>query len=70
MTLSTTRYRVVLVVDASAFERAIGDKVEKGETVGHLAGRAVRAPFKAIIENACRETQNQSLVVTLIEDGR
>ncbi len=62
--------RIVVKVDASVFERNAGDRVEKGETLGRFAGRAVKAPFNAIIESISFDADSHALVVTLVEEGQ
>ncbi len=65
--MSVTRYRVVIKLDRSLFEFNVGDSVKKSETLGYLEGRSVEAPFEAVVEDVCYSTEDQTLVVTLVE---
>ena len=68
--MSVTRYRVVIRLDTSLFKLDIGDSVEKSEKLGYLRGRAVEAPFDAIVEDVCssvKDAGDQMLLVTLFE---
>jgi hypothetical protein len=62
--------RVVIKVDASVFERDVGELVEKGETLGRWAGRAVQAPFNAIVESISFDADSHALIVILVEGGQ
>ncbi len=65
--MNTYENRVVIRVDASVFERNAGDRVEKGETLGNFGGKAVEAPFNAVIESIAFDADSHALVVTLLE---
>jgi len=67
--MNVTAYRAFIKVDASGFEKEIGDLLEKGEIFG-LGMRVVKAPFRAIVEDISVDAEDHALIVCLVEAGR
>ena len=59
--------RVVIRLDASVFEKNVGDLVKKGEILGRFADGTVESPFDAVIESVSFDADSHTLVVTLVE---
>jgi len=68
--MNVTAYRAFIKVDASGFEKEIGDLLEKGEIFGRLGMRVVKAPFRAIVEDISVDAEDHALIVCLVEAGR
>lgn len=60
-------WAVLFFDDDQAFTFKLGERVQKGETMGHCFGRLVQAPFDAIVDHISVDVHNQSLLVTLIQ---
>jgi hypothetical protein len=58
--------KITLHVDASVFNRRLGDHIKKGEMLGQRGGQDVNAPFDALIKAASFEPDNHLLEVTLV----
>ena len=64
------RDRVVVQIDATVFERDIGDIVRANETLGELGGHPVKTPFDAVIENILFNPRRHSLMIPLLSKSR
>ena len=65
--MNTNEDRTAIKIDASVFEKRIGDSVKKGEVLGNFAGNAVEAPFDGIIEGTSFDPGDHALVIILKE---
>jgi len=63
--MNTNEDRTAIKIDASVFEKKIGDSVKKGEILGNFAGSAVEAPFDGIIEGTSFDPEDHALIVVL-----
>jgi hypothetical protein len=66
--MTTKVKKTVIRVDASVFEKKSGDRVEKGEILGHFTGSAVKVPFDGIIEGISFEPDDHTLIVVVKEE--
>lgn len=60
------RGRTIVRVDATRFEKRIGDEVHTGEALGEWDGQTVCAPLDGYVENVSFCPENHSLVITLV----
>jgi hypothetical protein len=59
--------RTIIKVEASAFNKTNGDRVEKGELLGYFDGNPVEAPFNATVEGVSFDSEDHALMVVLIK---
>jgi hypothetical protein len=59
--------KLTVVVDASLFQKDVGDLVSAGQTLGTLDGEPVVAPFNAQIESVWFDSDGHLLHVVLVE---
>jgi hypothetical protein len=56
-----------IVVEATDFEKNVGDRVRPGETLGLYEGQLIVAPFEAKIESISFDSEEHALRIVLEE---
>ena len=64
---TTTTTTTTIVVDASDFEKNVGDHVRPGETLGLYERQPVVAPFEAKIKGISFDSEEHALRIVLEE---
>jgi hypothetical protein len=59
--------KAVVVIDASVFQKNVGDLVSAGEALGVLKGEPVVTPFNAVIQSISFNSDEHVLRVVLEE---
>lgn len=62
--------RMAVGVESWETRKAPGDAVAAGETLGYFARRAIRAPYRAVVENVVFERETRTWLVTLLQNVR
>lgn len=56
---------IAVKIDASVFEKHVGDSVKKGDVLGEFAGNAVPAPCDGVIEGTSFAPEDHALIVAV-----
>lgn len=63
--MDTSAKQIVLKVEASVFNKQLGDRVSKGELVGRFAGDEVTAPCNGTIKGVSFDPTEHVFVVVI-----
>jgi hypothetical protein len=56
---------IAIKVDASIFEKKIGDSIKSGEILGDYGGSSIKAPFDGIVKGITFEPEDHGLIILL-----